>query len=77
VNEAVLVIAIVGVVLGTLSLVWQAISFLLSGPRVRASIAEGFRGLHSGIMIGHPSIYTEEGRATLEARRGTTRGSSP
>lgn len=53
--------------LATLSLVWQALTFFLTGPRVKVRLAEGLRAPHGGVLIAPPSIYTESGRAALEA----------
>jgi hypothetical protein len=67
VDAAALVIAVVGVVLATLSLIWQALTFFLTGPRVRVRLSEGLRAPHGGVVIAPPSIYTQAGRAALEA----------
>jgi hypothetical protein len=65
VEVATLVIAVIGVFLAGLSLAWQAATFLLTAPRVKVSLREGFRG-PLGIMLGPPSLYTEAGRAVME-----------
>jgi hypothetical protein len=65
-----LVIAVVGLVLSVASLVWQAASFRLSGPRVKVHLREGFRG-PLGVMVAPPSVYTDVGRAAL-VRQGYT-----
>jgi hypothetical protein len=66
VDTAALVIAIVGLVLAAFSLGWQAVTFVLSGPRVKVRLKEGLRGL-GGVIIAPPSIYPDSGRASLEA----------
>jgi hypothetical protein len=58
-------IAAAGLALAGLSLGWQAATFFMSGPRVKASLSEGFRG-PLGVMIAPPAVYTDEGLAALE-----------
>jgi hypothetical protein len=64
---ATLVIAAVGIVLATVSLVWQALTFFLTGPHVKVRLSEGLRAPLGGVVIAPPSIYTNAGRAALEA----------
>jgi hypothetical protein len=64
---ATLVIAVIGLVLATLSLIWQASTFFLTGPRVKVRLSEGLRSPQGGVVIAPPSIYTEAGRAALDA----------
>ncbi len=45
-STAVLVIAVLGLVLSTSSLVWQAATFRLNGPRVRAELLVGAMSAH-------------------------------
>ena len=66
VDTAALVIAIISLVLAVLSLAWQAVTFVLTGPRVKVCLKEGLRG-PLGVMIAPPSVYTDAGRAALEA----------
>jgi hypothetical protein len=40
-DTAALVIAILGLVLAVLSLAWQAVTFVLTGPRVKVHLKEG------------------------------------
>src|SRR5437868_9696517 len=70
VQVATLVIAVVGLVLGAISLAWQAAIFVLTGPRVKVRLQEGFRG-PLGVMFGPASMCTETGRQTL-ANEGYT-----
>lgn len=65
-ETAALAVAIIGLVLAVLSLVWQAVTFVLAGPRVKVRLKEGLRG-PAGAVIAPPSIYTDAGRAALEA----------
>lgn len=58
-------IAAAGLALAALSLGWQAATFLMSGPRMKVRLSEGFRGL-PGVMIGPPGVYTDEGLASLQ-----------
>ena len=50
VDTAALVIAIISLVLAVLSLAWQAVTFVLTGPRVKVCLKEGLRG-PLGVMI--------------------------
>jgi hypothetical protein len=70
VETATLVIAVVGVTLGALSLIWQATTWLLTGPRVKVSLREGFRG-PGGAILGPRALYTDAGLAALR-RQGFT-----
>jgi hypothetical protein len=65
--DATFAIAVVGVVLGGLSLGWQLFSFALSGPRVRVTFQQGLLG-PLGVMVAPPSVYTATGRQALEAQ---------
>jgi hypothetical protein len=68
-QTATLVIAVVGVALATLSLGWQAATFLLSGPRVKVFLAQGYRG-PGGVMLAPIETYSDGGAAI--ARMGFT-----
>ena len=63
---AALVPGVVGVVLATLSLIWQAMSFLLTGPRVNVRLSESLRAAHGGVVVGPLSIYPDASRTALE-----------
>ncbi len=63
---AALVVGIVGVVLATLSLIWQATTFLLTGPRVNVRLSEGLRAAHGGVVVGPLSIYPDASLTALE-----------
>jgi hypothetical protein len=62
-----LIIAVVGLVLASLSFVWQTYSFILEGPRVRVEFQQGIRGV-GGVMVAPPSAYTDDGLRALAAQ---------
>lgn len=65
---ATLVIAIIGLILAVVSLLWQAATFVLSGPRVKVRLREGIRGDHGGALLGPIENYTADGLAALTAQ---------
>jgi hypothetical protein len=71
-TAATLIVAVVGVVLAAGSLIWQAMTFVLSGPRVRVTLEAGLAG-PGGVMVGPLEAYTIDGRAALEAQGYTER----
>jgi hypothetical protein len=52
---AALIVSVIAAVLALVSLGWQFLSFVLSGPRVHVSIAEGFRAVNGGVLVTTPS----------------------
>jgi hypothetical protein len=53
-DTAALVVAVIGLSLAIASLVWQAATFSLSGPRVRVYLAEGLRNPVTGALMLSP-----------------------
>jgi hypothetical protein len=63
---ATLAIAVAGVLLGALSLGWQAATFFLSGPRVRVRLRAGLFG-PGGVVVGKPeAVLVGDQRKRLE-----------
>jgi hypothetical protein len=56
-SAAALAVAIVGIVLASISLSWQAFVFVLSGSRVRADLHHGARDA-SGVVSGLPGTQS-------------------
>lgn len=56
--------AVVAVVLSLLSLAWQLLAFLLTGPRIRVTITEAFRAADGGVIATSPASIVG-GLATL------------
>lgn len=64
-----LVVAIVGLTLSAVSLVWQWATFFLAGPRVRVRLHEGLAHPGgAGVVLAPHEAYTEEGLASLAAQ---------
>jgi hypothetical protein len=62
--DASLVVGIIALALSLASLIWQAATYFLTGPRVRVRLHEGYGG-PGGLMLGPTSMYTKDGLDAL------------
>lgn len=65
-DTAAIVLGALGVGLSSVALAWQALSYILSGPRVRVTLSEGLRAPMGNALIGLLDAYPDETRTRLE-----------